>query len=252
MYLFIIFVLVFAVPLISMPHYMKAGELSPYATVFQGAFNTWIPTAVVMMFASFTGQDILAHLRGYSELLIETAVNEASMTDMAVFSGMSDMELTALLSSAYNSILITLPASIIIGAVITAYIEYIVLSRILKKHSSVRRLTAFREFSLPKNAIMGIFLMYLASWLISVSGSDFGMAVYANVSSIFDFAFTLQGISVIFMFAHMKRIPKPVAVIAIVLIWGSYIGEMLLVMLGLIDLMFGVKGRIKGSSGRII
>lgn len=251
MYLFIIFVLVLIVPLVTMPHYMKAGELSPYAIVFQGAFNTWIPAVVVMMFASFTGQDILKHLREYTALIIDTAVNDPSITGMTAFSGMSTAELTELLSTVYNGMLITLPAFIIIAAVISAYAEYILLCRLLRKHSTVRRLAGFREFSLPRNSITGVFLIYLASWLISGSGSDFGIAVYANMSCIFDFTFSLQGISVIFMFAHMKRIPKPVAVIAVILIWGNYIGKMLLVMLGLIDLMFGIKGRIKGSNGGI-
>ena len=95
---------------------------------------------------------------------------------------------------------------------------------------------------------MGIFIMYFAAWLISTGGSIFGQAVYANVNVIFDTAFALQGMSLVLYFAKMKRIPKAVGVIAIIILLSNSILFMVLVIAGMLDLVMGLRVRIKGKT----
>ena len=50
------------------------------------------------------------------------------------------------------------------------------------------------------------------------------------------------------MFCHMKRIPKAIGIIAAVILWMTYFGRMALLLIGMIDLVFGIKKRIQGRS----
>ena len=52
------------------------------------------------------------------------------------------------------------------------------------------------------------------------------------------------------MFCHMKRIPKPVGVIIAIVMWMIYLGRLVLLMVGMFDLIFGIKGKIQGRSAR--
>lgn len=250
MYLFIIFILTVTVPLVVMPRYIKQGVLSPYGTVFQGALNTWFLIAFIFMLSSFSGQGIFARMQPYISDMIEMTVKNPAFNEFPMLAELSTEEKTELLTKSYGEMMITLPAYAMALSAIISYIEYIVLTKVLKNRFKVRQMTKFREFNLPQNTVMGIFLMYIAAWVITMTGSEFGTTVYANINFIFNFVFMLQGISVVFMFSHMKRIPKAVAVIALILIWSNYIGKMLLVMLGLFDLIIGLKGRIQGSRNK--
>lgn len=76
------------------------------------------------------------------------------------------------------------------------------------------------------------------------------MFFFRNVNYVFDFAFSLQGISVILMLAHMKRLPKVAGVIAAVVLWLTSIGKSILVILGMVDMIMGLKMRIQANPKR--
>ena len=74
--------------------------------------------------------------------------------------------------------------------------------------------------------------------------------LYVNMDLIFDFVLSLQGISVVFMLFHMKKLPKAVAVIIIIVLWGTYMGRWMLVLLGMFDILLGLKTRIQSGRSR--
>ena len=63
---------------------------------------------------------------------------------------------------------------------------------------------------------------------------------------LFNFVFSIQGVSVVLMFCHMKRVPKAVGVVIAVVMWMIYVGRMALLIIGMFDLILGLKRRIKG------
>lgn len=248
MYLFIIFTVTIILPLIVMPANMRKDRVSPFRAVFNAALSTCVAAAVILMFSSLAGQGMFAQIKQViSDVSSQVAVNP--VWDMVPqMDKLSTAEKAELFTQAYEALAIRLPAYIMTFAAIVAYVEYIIVSNMPWTRTRMERMPAFREFSLPGNAFTGIFLMYFAAWGISMSGSTFGTAVYANVNYIFDFAFLLQGISVVFMFAHLKRIPKIAAVIVIVIALCSNICRMLLVLAGMFDLITGIKTRIRGGA----
>lgn len=244
MYLFIIFTVTIILPLIVIPANMRKDGISPSRAVFNAAVSVCVAAAVILMFSSLTGQGMFAQIKQViSDVSSQVAVNP--VWDMVPqMDKLSTDEKAELFKQAYEALAIRIPAYMMTFAAIVAYVEYIIVSNMPWNRSKVRHLPAFMDFSLPGSAFMGIFLMYFAAWGISMSGSTFGTAVYANVNFIFDFAFILQGISVVFMYSYIHRIPKIIAVIVIVIALCSSILRMILVLLGMLDLITGFKNRI--------
>lgn len=244
MYLFIIFTVTIILPLILIPANMRNDRVSPFRAVFNAAVSVCVAAAVILMFSSLAEQGMFAQIKQViSDVSSQVAVNP--VWDMVPqMDKLSTAEKAELFKQAYEALAIRIPAYIMTFATIVAYVEYIIVSNMPWNRSKVKHMPAFMDFSLPGNAFMGIFLMYFAAWGISMSGSTFGTAVYANVNFIFDFAFILQGISVVFMFSYIKRIPKIAAVIVIVIALCSNICRMLLVLLGMFDLITGIKNRM--------
>lgn len=244
MYLFIIFAVTIIVPLIVMPASMRKGGVSPLRAVFNAAVSACVAATVILMFSSLAEQGMFAQIKQIiNDMSSQVAANPA-WDVMPQADKLSTADRAELFTQVYEALAIRVPAYIMTFALIVAYVEYIIAGNMPWNRSRVEHIPAFREFSLPENSFMGIFLMYFAAWGISVSGSTFGTAVYANVNFIFDFAFILQGISVVFMFAYIRRIPKIAAVIVIAIALCSNICRMLLVLLGMFDLIVGIKGRI--------
>jgi len=96
-------------------------------------------------------------------------------------------------------------------------------------------------------AVMG---MYLISWILTQTGVFGDNMIYMNVDLLFNFVFSVQGVSVVLMFCHMKRIPKPIGVVIAIVMWMIYLGRLVLLMVGMFDLIFGIKGKIQGRSAR--
>jgi uncharacterized protein YybS (DUF2232 family) len=81
--------------------------------------------------------------------------------------------------------------------------------------------------------------------LISASGMIDNNMIFLNINYIFDFAFCIQGFSLILMFAYTKRIPKALAVIAIIVIYCTNLGQTVLMLAGFTDIVFGLKQRMR-------
>ena len=172
--------------------------------------------------------------------MIEDSLNLASV---------SKADRVEVISAIYKSAFAVMPATIMAMSVVVSYIEYIIISKIMSRRvATVRRMPKFREFTWPSSALMGIMGMYLLSWLLTKTGVFADSMVYMNIDFLFNFMFSLQGVSVVLMFCHMKRIPKAIGIIAAVILWMTYFGRMALLIVGMIDLVFGIKKRIQGRS----
>ena len=115
-----------------------------------------------------------------------------------------------------------------------------------QKDPELRKMTPVREFSMRRQAFLCWFGIYLLSYLLTLTDFSAGQMVYANIDYLFRMAFAYQGISFIFYFVYMKKWPKAVALIAVILLMTQNLGVMGLYLLGFLDLVFGLKGRVRG------
>ncbi len=224
-----------------MPKDISAGKKSPYRVVINGVISVSAAAAVVFMAASLTGPGLFSRL-------MENASSAADRlaSDPGIISAFNLEEATAAQRSefflaSYESFISLAPVYIMVLAAVVSYIAYIILSRALGKHKEVRRMPPFREFSFPPGALMALVAMYFAGWIMTSSEMLESDMFYLNISAVFDFAFSIQGISVIFMLFHMKRIPKGFAAAAAAALWITFIGRNILLILGMIDMVLNLK-----------
>ena len=249
MYLLLIYFLILVVPIAVMPGYIRTGKMSPYRTVMQATLIVTVMTVIVFMVASMTGEGIFAQLQELIDDMAKELAKNPMIEDSLNLASVSKADRVEVISAIYKSAFAVMPATIMAMSVVVSYIEYIIISKIMSRRvTTVRRMPKFREFTWPGSALMGIMGMYLLSWLLTKTGVFADSMVYMNIDFLFNFMFSLQGVSVVLMFCHMKRIPKAIGIIAAVILWMTYFGSMALLIIGMIDLIFGIKKRIKGRS----
>lgn len=249
MYLLLIYFLILVVPIAVMPGYIRTGKMSPYRTVMQATLIVTVMTVIVFMVASMTSEGIFAQLQELIDDMAKELAKNPMIEDSLNLASVSKADRVEVISAIYKSAFAVMPATIMAMSVVVSYIEYIIISKIMSRRvTTVRRMPKFREFTWPGSALMGIMGMYLLSWLLTKTGVFADSMVYMNIDFLFNFMFSLQGVSVVLMFCHMKRIPKAIGIIAAVILWMTYFGRMALLIIGMIDLIFGIKKRIKGRS----
>lgn len=249
MYLLLIYFLILVVPIAVMPGYIRTGKMSPYRTVMQATLIITVMTVIVFMVASMTGEGIFAQLQELIDDMAKDLAKNPMIEDSLNLASVSKADRVEVISAIYKSAFAVMPATIMAMSAVVSYIEYIIISKIMSRRvATVRRMPKFREFTWPSSALMGIMGMYLLSWLLTKTGVFADSMVYMNIDFLFNFMFSLQGVSVVLMFCHMKRIPKAIGIIEAVILWMTYFGRMALLIVGMIDLVFGIKKRIQGRS----
>ncbi len=222
-------------------------KADPYKVVTAGIIYSAAGQLIVIAVAGLMGQSVGEQLQTGIEALSKTLAANSEIMQSLGMDELSEAERVSSLQKIYGNITQMLPASFVIWGAIISYLEYIILYRWLhKKDSGLRRMTPVREFSMKRQAFLCWFGTYFLSYLISLSGFSAGQTVYVNIDYLFRMAFAYQGISFIFYFVYMKKWPKAVAVIAVILLMTQSLGVMGLYLLGFFDLVFGLKGRVRG------
>lgn len=251
MYLLLIFFMTLIIPLLVMPREIKLGAISPYRIVLHAALTVSAIALAVFIAASITGESVYQQINVMIQDIAGILAKDPMTVDMFNLTDINIDERTDVFVKLYQEVFKPLPAMIMTFSAVIAYFEYIILSKFMRKRfQSVKIMPKLREFSIPGGAVWAIMIMYIASWALTSSEMFSNDLLYMNMDLIFDFVFSLQGISVLMMLFHMKRIPKPIGVIAIILVWGTSVGRMLLVMVGMFDIILGLKIRIQSNGSR--
>lgn len=250
MYLVFIFIITLTTPFILMPKHIETSIASPYRIIIYSICMIAALSSIVLMIASFTGQGLYQQLTEITTAISKEAAQNQMIIDSFSQSGIGKEEIEALLIKIYDMSLMRLPVAIIFLGAIISYIAYILLSKSIGKRLNIKKLPPFREFSFPHGAAMAVMLMYLISWMMLRSEASVGEMMYTNINLLFDLVFSLQGVSVVLMFFHLKKAPKIIGVIAIIIMWITSIGRMFLMLIGMADLIMGLKIRLGGRAGR--
>lgn len=250
MYISVIFFLTLIIPLLVMPKHMKLGILPPYRVVLLSTIGVCVMAVVVLMLASVSGQGVYAQLIESAKIISENAAANPMVQESFGASGVSEEELSSFLLQMYTKGFLMVPGSILFMAIITSYVEYIILSKIIGKNNEIKKMPKFREFTFPHGTAMAVMIMYIVGWIMLDSEAKMGEIIYANFSMIFDLVFVLQGIAVVFMFFHFKKVPQIVSVIACACMCVSSFGKTFMVLLGMADLFIGLRVRMGSKRPR--
>ena len=132
-------------------------------------------------------------------------------------------------------------------AFITQIIAHPILRRLLNKPFGFPPL---REWSLPTFFIW-IYLLGIIVSLVGVSDPGSALSIFMmNVTPLLEIAMIVQGAAVMFYFAHVKKISKALPIIILFSALVIPIITFFVRILGIIDLGFDLRSRIKPDSNR--
>lgn len=139
------------------------------------------------------------------------------------------------------------PALIIITGVVYAILVQLLSVSVLRRIGvTAPKFKPFHEWSFPKSFLW----YYLIVSILFVIGFDEGTLLFTiifNLTPILEMIITIQGLAVVFYYFHIKRVNKAVVVVIVVL--SILLPPILLIyrILGIIDLGFELRKRIKNS-----
>lgn len=251
MYLTIIMFLSVIIPVIIMPRKIVLRAESPYKIVLHASLFSSAAALLVFIFASTTETSIYEQIYQITEAAVNTLLQDQTALELLGMQELGADEQQDMLMKLYMSFFDGLPIAIMIFNVIAAYFEYMIMSKLMSRRiSHIKLIPPLREFNLPPGAVWGVMLMYLAAFLLTHAEIMPNDLLYVNMSGIFDFVLTLQGMSVVLMLFHMKRLPKVLGYVVVIFIWGISIGRWLLVFIGMFDIILGLKVRMQNSTPR--
>lgn len=202
----------------------------PYRACMDGIIGAGLGMVMVFILASFSGVSIGKEL---------TQVGEEMARMLPTQQGELFKEL-------FTQAVIGIPGSMLVFGAICTYGEYILLSHIIKvKGEPALKMPPIRELILPGSVVRGWLIIIALAWILKLSGFSAGEVVMVNVNILFEFTFALQGISLFFLWTHMKKLSKAVPVIVTIIIWFLPAGMTLLFIAGIVDLFIGLRRRIR-------
>ena len=220
-------------------------RVTPFRAVGTGLLAGILGALAVMVIAELMGTNVFDEMYNSVDAAMKTLATDPDFAAMVGESASVDKTLEQM-RLMYESSIKLLPAALCIFALVASYIEYIIISKIYKPGGIAPiPMTKIQEFDLPRRMVTFWCLIYLAALFLSETEALANSAVFLNVMLLFNMAFMLQGISVVFMFCSARRIPKAVAVVLSAAALITSIGGLILRLLGFTDLLFGLKFRLK-------
>jgi uncharacterized protein YybS (DUF2232 family) len=222
-------ILVFPIP--SLVICIKRG-LNPYNGVLNATVSVGLSSVLIFIFAAASGSSVAAELEASYEaampMLLQSLPDQEEALRQIIDIAISDF-----------------PSTILLMGAVVAYLEYLILSKFVRNGDrGAWQMARLREFSWPRNGIYGWLLIFVMSWIVGLTGFPDGDLVMLNVQNIFEAAFALQGTSLLLMFFFMKKVPKGLGPVLAILAWILPMGKSVLFLLGIADIMFGLRTRI--------
>lgn len=220
-------------------------SLNSYKVISMGTIYGAIGCLIVIAMSSVFGAGIGSIISGNVDIMSEAMAKNKEYAELLGISDLSDAELVAFYKKLYDSVIMIIPAMLIIWSAIIAYTECAIATRSFNKKGEARVLAPIREFSLSKTAVLGWLVISILAWVF-VKGEVFSFAetINANIYLLFRAVFCLQGISVLAYIFHMKKWKRPLWVILTVIMLMTNVGTIILYVTGIIDALSNIKGRI--------
>lgn len=206
--------------------------LNPYNGVLNATISVGLSSLLIFIFAYGAGTSVAAELEAsyeaYMPMLLQSLPGQEELIRQSIDIAISGF-----------------PSTILLMGAVVAYIEYLILSKFIRNGDrGAWQMARLHEFTWPRNGIYGWLLIFVLSWIAGLSGMPDGDLVMLNIQNIFEAAFALQGTSLLLMFFFMKKVPRGLGPVLAILAWVIPMGKSVLFLLGIIDIMLGLRTRI--------
>ena len=225
------------------------NRIDPGKNIMIAVVTNLIVSTGILAMNKINGGVIESDLQKVAEFVSEnansTGVIEGANISTEAF--LASFEITT------NTMLTVLPASVIMWTIIISFIAYKILYKIYTlngKNGDLRNITEIKNFTLPREFFVGMLVIFLLAFFSSMMFESMGSEIYVNVSLILQFLFAVQGIAVVVTFLNSKRIPNAVSILLCIIIYSLPYGNFVLNLIGVIEILFGLRRRMKPSRAR--
>lgn len=251
MYTLLILLIMIFIPIPVMMKYMLNGR-NAYRGILEGSLSAMTGVALIfLIFWSMTGATFFEVLNSTLSQITVEDMNPNSYYIM----GMKQMKPDAMqlaLDNVKEATKLAVPGMIIVFCMVIAYLNYMVISWFVSKTGrKISTLPPFRAFSLPKNIVIGLLIIYLLSYITVNMGIIDKSLMMFNLQLLFSFVFFIQGLAVVFYFGHSKKISRVILIIISVIFVFTWLGQTFLFLLGLTDVVLDLRKRFSQTNLKI-
>ena len=142
------------------------------------------------------------------------------------------------------------PATLILIPAIVTMINMIASGKIIKRLGyDISEVPPFREWRLPNYASIGLFLIITIAILGQYLSKPSFDIVYRNLLYLTFILFTVQGLSFVAKYFHTKGFSKGFTIASVVMVFLIPIVHTVVQLLGLVDVVFNLRDKIKINEG---
>jgi uncharacterized protein YybS (DUF2232 family) len=181
-----------------------------------------------------------------ADMVNDTLRQSITLTEeMSKLFGQDVSEQIEQLEQLIEIIVYIIPTAIVMGSVLLAFITQLITSALLRRFRiDVPKWKPFRDWSFPKSFVW----YYLAVIVLLMTDPEKGSALFVagwNLFYLLEFILVIQGLSVIFYFFWKKNKSKAIPIVIVIFTFIIPVFLYVVRILGIIDLGFDLRKRIK-------
>ncbi|NLM03737.1 MAG: YybS family protein [Clostridiales bacterium] len=228
-----IFIFMLSSPLALSMGYSIKKRNKPYEVI---GFGTGISTlsifALIQLISLISGINIINEIAHMVQEVVKHQGDMLTNLDIGVIE----------LKQAINYFMMIVPAMVIIQSMVGAFINYYLTSVIINRFQLADYyLGEFSEFRLPRNIVLGSFIIFILSVFTSYIEGLKHSALILNITSIFLVVFFLQGISLVAYLLKKSKVPRFIRVSSIILLILISPLMTIIAMLGVTDSIIDIR-----------
>lgn len=211
-----IFVLLLFGPLSVIFVYLLNKKEKSYKILIITTVVSFMSTLIVILLLGYVfGISFVEHM--------EFSMNKAFeiQLDMMKNMGLTNYEMSkikSMMDMIIDYMIAILPAAFIISSGFISYVNYLVSGTVLRRIGNRNiYVPQFKYFKMPNNAILGILVIFLATWFIKYFEMFYYQTIFLNVMVIVLFVLFMQGLAVLVFYLDRRKVNKFINGIILVL-----------------------------------
>lgn len=225
------FLLIMIVPMtIAMGRYIKK-EKEPFFVI---AIGTMVATLSTFFIIQLVGEINITQIM--ADAMREVLAHQQEM--------LLSINLTAAVEvdNMINYFIMLLPALLVVQAIVSTFANYYLCIASLRRFAVKNvTLSEFSNFKLPKNIVLGAFIIFVLSFLTRYVEGLYHDALIMNIVVIFAFIFFMQGLAFINYYMKKMKVHKALRVVLTIIV--VLVGPIMTVtsFIGVIDSIFDIR-----------
>lgn len=232
--LFIIFV-----PIAMAMTYTIKKRMTSSESLGTGAIVFFISIIIILTMVNYMGINFIEQMEAQFREMVALGVEyyeEMGLTSYEI------IQSKGILQEGYKSILINMPAVLLVLSLIISYINYSFTVKGLKRMGvQIVNRPIFSRFRLPDNIVPGVGIMLLGTFILMMMEYEFAEAILMNILFVVRFLILIQGISVI---DHLLKKRKILFVIRLMLLGSSVLIPLMasiFSLVGIVDIIIDIR-----------